>query len=90
MLFLISIFVGATAQHPQHTDDKEGSRKRVVVRGVVGQSKSLILCQKEEKRKKEYREENRRKRRDNSVNKSILSSACFITNLLSITFKDFG
>lgn len=27
--FLISIFVGATAQHPQHTDDKEGwgSRK---------------------------------------------------------------
>lgn len=89
VVFLISIFVGATAQHPQHTDDKEGSRKGVVVRGVVGQSKSRIYCARRKRRGKK-RKKNRGKRRDNSMNKSILSTACFITKRLSITFHDFS
>ncbi len=34
--FLISIFVGATAQHPQHTDDKGAGGVGCPERGRVG------------------------------------------------------
>lgn len=46
LFFSISILVGATAQHPQHTDDKGGEG-----RGKGPESKSsLILCQRKRKR----------------------------------------
>lgn len=92
VFFLISIFVGATAQHPQHTDDKGGAGE-----GPESGVGSLILCQRERKekirkkrgKKRSIEKKKKGERRDSSINNSILSSAGFITNRVLIAFDNF-
>ena len=88
--FLISIFVGATAQHPQHTDDKEGwgSRKAGYTNIVPEEEKEETIRIKRDEG--EHRGGKKRERRESSINNFIPSLAGFITNRVLIAFHDFS
>lgn len=78
--FFISIFVGATARHPQHTDDKRSAR------GRVQKEESTNIVPEEEKGGRRWGGE----RRESGINSSIWRSAGIITHRASIAFDNFS
>lgn len=59
--FLISIFVGATAQHPQHTDDKRGPERVGFTNIVPEEEKEGTIRGKKEIKKSIERKKKRKK-----------------------------